>query len=97
MTAGEVEAQHPAQSSISWLVGRQNQNVNEVAMEAGNSPDMIFKHYRELVTDKEADDWFRVTPDAVKAAKAAMEAELAAKVVTLERGCGTASTRTARG
>jgi predicted urease superfamily metal-dependent hydrolase len=37
-------------------------NVNEVAMEAGNSPDMIFKHYRELVTETEADAWFRVTP-----------------------------------
>jgi hypothetical protein len=59
-------------------------NVNEVSMEAGNSPDMIFKHYRELVTEKEADAWFGVTPDAVKAAKTAMEAQRAEKVVELE-------------
>jgi hypothetical protein len=54
-----------------------NKNVNEVAMEAGNSPDMIFKHYRELVTEKAADAWFGVTPAAVKAAKAKMEKERA--------------------
>ena len=54
-------------------------------MEAGNSPDMIFKHYRELVTEKEADAWFGVTPDAVKAAKTALEAERSARVVRLEQ------------
>ena len=58
-------------------------NVNEVAMEAGNSPDMIFKHYRELVTEKEADAWFGVTPSAVAALKRKQEAEKAAKVVEL--------------
>ena len=50
---------------------------------AGNSPDMIFKHYRDLVTEKEADAWFAVTPDAVKAAKAKMEKQKADKVVNL--------------
>ena len=69
-------------SFISYRVAK-IKNVNEVAMEAGNSPDMIFKHYRELVTEKEADAWFGVTPDAVKAAKAAAEKERAAKVVKL--------------
>ena len=49
------------------------------------SSDMIFKHYRELVTEKEADAWFGVTPDAVKVARAAIEAERAAKVVKLEK------------
>lgn len=39
-------------SFISYRVAK-IKNVNEVAMEAGNSPDMIFKHYRELVTEKE--------------------------------------------
>ena len=64
-------------------------------MEAGNSPDMIFKHYRarlavvrrrqELVTEREADGWFGVTPDAVKAARTAMEKQRAEKVVKLEK------------
>jgi hypothetical protein len=38
-----------------WLASLK---VNEVTMEAGNCPDMIFKHYRELVTEKEGDAWF---------------------------------------
>ena len=69
-------------SFISYRVAK-NKNVNEVAMEAGNSPDMIFKHYRELVTEKDADAWFGVTPGAVKAAKAKMEREKAEKVVNM--------------
>ncbi len=71
-------------SFISYRVAK-IKNVNEVAMEAGNSPDMIFKHYRELVTEKEADAWFGVTPEAVKATRAAMERERAAKVMKLEK------------
>jgi hypothetical protein len=35
--------------------------VNEVTTEAWNSPNMIFKHYRELVTEKEAEAWFGVS------------------------------------
>ncbi len=34
----------------------------QVALEAGNSPQMIFKHYRELVTDAEAKKWFSIAP-----------------------------------
>jgi|GEM_PF-4008432 len=62
-------------------------SVNEAAMEAVNSPDMIFKHYRELVTEKEADAWFGVTPAMVKAAKARIEKEKAeaAKKAEAER------------
>ena len=33
-----------------------------VALEAGNSPDIIFKHYRELVTEEAAKDWFSILP-----------------------------------
>jgi hypothetical protein len=69
---------------ISYRVAK-IKNVNEVAMEAGNSPDMIFKDYRELVTEKEADAWFGVTPEAVKVAKAIMEKERGEKVVKLEK------------
>lgn len=35
----------------------------EVALEAGNSSRMIFEHYRELVTEAEAKEWFALRPD----------------------------------
>jgi integrase len=38
------------------------QNANQVALEAGNSAAMIFKHYRELVTKEDAVKWFAITP-----------------------------------
>jgi hypothetical protein len=38
------------------------QDVAKVALEAGNSAMMIFKHYRELTTDEEAKQWFGVFP-----------------------------------
>jgi len=34
-----------------------------VALEMGNSPSMLFRNYRELVTDKQANDWFSILPD----------------------------------
>ncbi len=40
------------------------QNVDQVALEAGNSPSMIFQHYRELVTPADASAWFSVRPAA---------------------------------
>ena len=43
-------------SFISYRLA-ETQNVNQVALEAGNSPQMIFQHYRELVTAKEAARW----------------------------------------
>ena len=39
------------------------QNVAQVALEAGNSPGMIFGHYRELVTAEDAKLWFTITPE----------------------------------
>lgn len=33
-----------------------------VAMEAGNSPAMLFRHYRELVTEAQGKEWFAVRP-----------------------------------
>jgi hypothetical protein len=33
-----------------------------VALEAGNSPEVIFGHYRELVTPEAAQAWFDVKP-----------------------------------
>jgi len=38
-------------------------NTAEVALEAGNSPQMIFRHYRQLVTEAEATKWFSIAPD----------------------------------
>jgi hypothetical protein len=34
----------------------------QVALEAGNSPEVIFGHYRELVTPEAARAWFAVVP-----------------------------------
>ena len=38
------------------------QNVAQVALEAGNSPQIIFAHYRELVRPAEAKAWFSIAP-----------------------------------
>jgi hypothetical protein len=37
-----------------------------VALEAGNSPEMIFEHYRELVQPKQAKEWFGIVPKGKK-------------------------------
>jgi hypothetical protein len=39
------------------------QSAAQVALEAGNSPTIIFKHYRELVTKDDADKWFGIMPE----------------------------------
>jgi integrase len=44
------------------------QDVAQVALEAGNSPGMIFGHYRELVTADDAKKWFSIQPQ-LKAVK----------------------------
>jgi integrase len=53
----------------------------EVALEAGNSPQMIFQHYRELVTERAAKVWFGITPEAAKAVRERIEEERKAKIV----------------
>lgn len=50
-------------SFISYRVA-DTQNVNQTALECGNSPSIIFKHYRELVRPAEAKRWFGIEPDA---------------------------------
>ena len=42
----------------------QTQNAAQVALECGNSAQMIFQHYREVVTSGDAQRWFNVKPDA---------------------------------
>jgi integrase len=48
-------------SFISYRVAF-TQDVNKVALEAGNSAAVIFKHYRELVTEEGAKEWFAILP-----------------------------------
>lgn len=58
-----VEWKHNAlrHSFISYRLA-EIQDTAQVALEAGNSPAMIFAHYRELVTPEDAAAWFAVTP-----------------------------------
>jgi integrase len=37
-----------------------------VALEMGNSPSMLFRNYRELVTEKQAKEWFSILPPEQK-------------------------------
>jgi hypothetical protein len=37
-------------------------SADQVALEAGNSPSIIFKHYRELTTEEWAVKWFSIIP-----------------------------------
>jgi integrase len=55
-------------SFISYRVA-EIQNVNQTALECGNSPSVIFKHYRELVRPAEAKRWFSIVPKDPSAAK----------------------------
>jgi hypothetical protein len=52
-------------SFISYRVA-DTQNVAQVALEAGNSPGIIFAHYREVVTKDDATKWFSIQPKADK-------------------------------
>jgi hypothetical protein len=40
----------------------QVKSAEQVALEAGNSPAIIFKHYRELATEAQAAEWFGILP-----------------------------------
>ena len=37
----------------------------QVALEAGNTPTIIFRSYRELVTPRQAEEWFGCKPGFV--------------------------------
>jgi len=43
----------------------ETKSAAQVALEAGNSPKMLFEHYRELVTEAEAKEWFGLAPALV--------------------------------
>ncbi len=48
-------------SFISYRVAKEK-NVPQVALEAGNSPQMIFTSYLQLVTPSAAETWFAISP-----------------------------------
>lgn len=50
-------------SFISYRIS-QTQNVAQVALEADNSPQVIFSNYRELVTPSAAKAWFEISPES---------------------------------
>jgi hypothetical protein len=61
---GEFRWKHNAlrHSFISYRLA-EIQNAAQVALEAGNSPQMIFKHCRELVRPAEAKKWSAIMPE----------------------------------
>ena len=40
----------------------ETQDIAKTSFEAGNSPKMIHRHYRELVTPEQSAEWFAITP-----------------------------------
>ena len=48
-------------SFISYRIAKVK-SADQVALEAGNSPSIIFRHYRELTTEQQADEWFGILP-----------------------------------
>ena len=61
-TAGFVWKHNALRHSfISYRVA-QTQNVAQVALEAGNSPRLVFSNYRELVRPADAAKWFGLMP-----------------------------------
>ena len=48
-------------SFISYRLA-QIKNVHQVSLEAGNSPQMVFAHYRQLVSETQATEWFGIVP-----------------------------------
>jgi integrase len=63
--AAKVEWKHNAlrHSFISYRLAV-IKNVHQVSLEAGNSPQMVFAHYRQLVTETQATEWFGIVPPA---------------------------------
>lgn len=66
-SAAEVNWTHnaPRHSYISYRLAEIH-DVNHVALDAGTSPKMIHKHYRELVTPAQAKSWFSIAPDVAE-------------------------------
>ena len=67
-SAGCSQVKQPARvtrASVGEATGAaQIQNTAQIALEVGNSPQIIFQHYRELVRPKDAKGWFSIAPGA---------------------------------
>ncbi len=50
-------------SFISYRIAK-TKNAIEAALEAGNSPEIIFRHYREMATEEQAAAWSAIVPKA---------------------------------
>jgi site-specific recombinase XerD len=70
----DARAETVKQSGVAWKANAlrhsfisyrlaETQDAAKVALEAGNSPAMIFKHYRELVKPDAAKTWFAIAPE----------------------------------
>jgi hypothetical protein len=51
----------PRHSFISYRIAIVK-SAGHVALEAGNSPAIIFRHYLELTTEETAKEWFGIGP-----------------------------------
>jgi hypothetical protein len=51
-------------------------SADQVALEAGNSPAIIFRHYRELTTEETAKEWFGIMPMRVDTMAPSSRAEI---------------------
>jgi integrase len=69
-------------SYISYRVA-EIQNVAQVALEAGNSLNIIFSNYRELAKAADAKKWFAITPEAIAELKAKHQQEQAEKILQM--------------
>lgn len=69
----EEWSQNALRHSFASYFFAQSKNENETAQRMGNSPQMVFAHYRELVRPADAEAFFAIMPpsDAVERAKAA--------------------------
>ena len=80
--AGSVRAYEPfkwkqnglRRSFINYRVA-EVQSLGRVALEAGNTAQVVFSNYRELVTPRAAREWLGITPQVVVEAKSAREAQ----------------------
>jgi integrase len=84
--AAEIEWKHNGlrHSFISYRLA-QIKNVHQVSLEAGNSPQMVFKHYRQLVSETQATEWFGIVPPKGWKNISPMPVENAANAVTTPR------------
>jgi hypothetical protein len=64
-TAGKWKQNALRHSYASYRLA-QTQDAAKVSLECGNSPQMIFRHYHEIVKPADAVKWFSVVPDVSK-------------------------------